>query len=582
MAAVYGFRSGPSYRGVSQPEMMTAALDQPLGFFDNLGSQVVGGALSSPGLGTAIRDIATPEGTGDGPTSILDIGPFPSPLKSAVQYFINDNKEPLSQDAYKTSSFFREDIPWDAGMTEDRAASLASWYDAKQVREHFASKRPISSFIAGMAGQAFDPVNYIPVAGPAVKAAAVARVGRIGGAALAGSIDAAANTAIAGLATASTRSRFGDDVSWQAQITDIATAAFIGGAFGTVGGFFEGRAADKSALKLAQAESQLATLKTQQHARIALNEAIGAVSRGEDIALSPNALEPMQRVAQEKQNIAQAWDEVRQNPTGPVRDPLIEITPEDIEGTIIARGAFKDINEVEFSKAGWGLVKVIWRHGPESKTEKPELQVQKDDLTALPDVIRRYEPVATANGKGRNWVVDRNGRTVVYADRLFEGDTKRHVVTAYVQATKDPSKALPLSRERPAAVGSSSEVSSPIQDTAQDAFSSRGEGQPLPASGTIGSARSVDNSLPRTEALPEGRAQAETAVGAGDDAKAIAAHYRIDPETGAYDEEVDIAQIRIEGRLTESDEAALADAEETYQNGSAFGDALRAAVGCLI
>ena len=206
----------------------------------------------------------------------------------------------LSEDQYKASPYYRKDIPYDPGMTSARAEALASMDDAKKVREFYAQKRPFSSFLGNLAGQALDPINYVPIAGEAVKAAAVARMGNIAGHALVGGIDAAANTAIFGIGTAGVRAQFGDDVSWQATISQIATAALIGHAFGALAGAVGGRV---DAARLSDAEQRLATLKTTQEARIALNEGIDAVVRGEDVRLSPNATDPMARVGQEVRSL---------------------------------------------------------------------------------------------------------------------------------------------------------------------------------------------------------------------------------------------------------------------------------------
>ena len=92
----------------------------------------------------------------------------------------------------------------------------------------------------------------------------------------------------------------------------------------------------------------------------------------------------------------------------------------------------------------------------------------------------------------------------------------------------------------------------------------------------------IDQSPPRADPIPEGRAQAETRITKPDDAKALATQYGVDPSTGAFSEEAEITQLATEGRLTENDAAALADAQATYEDGAAYGEALKAAVACLI
>jgi hypothetical protein len=75
---------------------------------------------------------------------------------------------------------------------------------------------------------------------------------------------------------------------------------------------------------------------------------------------------------------------------------------------------------------------------------------------------------------------------------------------------------------------------------------------------------------------------AAKAIAKPDDYKALANQYRVNPETGSFDEEVDIAQLGVEGRLTEEDAAVLADAQAAYDDGAAYGEALKSVAGCLI
>lgn len=302
MSDIYGFRGGPTYRGMTRESFLDSAMDQPLSLTSTLFDQAKGGALESFGLGTAIRDFAIPDGE---PTTADRVGSavrLANPLTAAyeasrlaVQAFREDSPA-LDESKYRSSPYFRENIPWDQGMTEARAKALSEWDDAKKVRQYYAEKRPISSFIGNLAGQALDPINYVPVAGPVVRAAAVARAGRIAGTAAAGALDAAANTAIFGIATRETRRSFGDDVSFQTMVSEIAMSALIGSAFGGIAGAIDARTAART---LTEAQRSLSTLKATQEARIALNEAIDGVVRGEDVRLSPNATEAVARVSAE-------------------------------------------------------------------------------------------------------------------------------------------------------------------------------------------------------------------------------------------------------------------------------------------
>lgn len=590
--SIYGFRGGPTYRPQTKESFWSAALAEPMNPVATFFDQAKGGVLESFGLGTAVRDVAVPKGNATDGASFSDIAMagatgFPVlgqaylGIRTAVQLAINPPQPPMTESAYKTSEFFRTDVPWDAAMTETRAAALADWYDAKKVREFYAEKQPIAAFLGNLTGQALDPINYVPVAGPAVKAAAVAKFGTIAGHVAAGALDAAANTAIFGAATAPARRQYGDDVSWQTIVSEVAMAALIGGAFGGAGGILTKRAEGKAVQLRQVAQDRLSTLKTTQESRIALNEAVDGLANEGDIRLSPNATDPIARVNEEVAAISQAYDTVHIEPTGPVNDPIVKILPDDIEGTIVARGAFKDVNELEFSKRGWGLVKVIWRHGEESG-QPPEFQVSKNDVVALPSVIREYEPSAvSADGTKREWRVERDGRTIVYADSVIDGE--RHVVTTYVQNPNAPGAEAPKSAKRkPVAAGSSSESVKPVGDTAQETLPSSQGGQQQPAQRNIGQARAVDNTQAKPTPQPDGYKAAKAGASTPEQAKAMAETYRVNPATGAFLEEPEIAQIEAEGRLTEEDRAEMDQATTDFENGAAYGEALKAAVGCLI
>ena len=279
MSSIYGFWQGPTYRPSTRDELFGAALEQPMSLGATFWDQAKGGVLESFGLGTTIREMTLPPSApgrwyGDTDQSYADR---------------RKNYKTITEEEYKASPYFRDNVPWDSGMTEDRAAALATMYDAKRVREYFAEKRPITAFFGNLAGQATDPINYIPVAGPSVKAAAVARMGVVKGIAATAALDAAANTAIAGLATRETRRSFGDDVSWQAMVSEIATAALLGTAFGTVGGVLQRRAGLRADALRSEAEVKVNTLRATQEARIALNEAIGGLANDGEVRLSPNA-----------------------------------------------------------------------------------------------------------------------------------------------------------------------------------------------------------------------------------------------------------------------------------------------------
>lgn len=241
---------------------------------ETVGPSFKEGALDSFGLGTAIRFAGT-----------------------RIPEFFQDSK-PLTEDEYRRSPYFRETIPWDDGMTDTRAAALAEWSDASAVRKRRLDNTNTIGIqtVAGILGQATDPVNYIPVLGPAAKAAAVAKMGVVAGRAALASADAALNTAIAGAVSAPVRSGLGDDMSFERFALEVGSAALIGAVFGGVGGALERRSLN-SQMRLRQDAAALRNVQTTERV---LNE--GAVSLAEtgEVRLSPEIGRQLERIARKE------------------------------------------------------------------------------------------------------------------------------------------------------------------------------------------------------------------------------------------------------------------------------------------
>jgi len=347
-------------QAVDRVARLQTMADMPLTLGQNLSQQFQQGIMDSYGVGTVIRNASIPQGN----TAPDMGGPVPNPVASLGRLAQNvggmlrgdDDQASLSEDEYKASPYFREDIPFEQGMTADRAAALASFYDVKKVREYFGQKRPFSTFVGQMGGQALDPINYVPVFGQAAQSAAVARFGTIAGRALIGASDAAINTAAFGLLTSGLRDEFGDDTSWQAMTSEIAISALIGGAFGGVSGVianaYSGARGRRDVRAEAAVANQLTDLSAVKEARATLNEAVGQMAQGQDINLSPNgvaAVERIQTVAASDGVAARALTEetanIRQGakvaitPSG----SRVEIVPEvvELDSLVNASGALQ-------------------------------------------------------------------------------------------------------------------------------------------------------------------------------------------------------------------------------------------------
>lgn len=595
MSDIYGFRGGPTYRGMTRQSFIDSAMEQPLSLVSTFFDQAKGGALESFGLGTAIREIAIPEGEATPESTARSALRLVNPLTAAyestrlaAQAFREDSPV-LDEAKYKSSPWYRQNIPWDDGMTEARAKALAEWDDAKKVRQFYSQKRPISSFIGNLAGQALDPINYVPVAGPAVRAAAAARAGRIAGGVATGALDAAANTALAGLATRETRARLGDDVSWQATVSEIATAALIGSAFGGIAGAIDARTAART---LAEAQRSLSTLKATQEARIALNDAIDDVVRGEDVRLSPNATEAV------KKNVPQQ---------------VVTVEP----GIALANAGY-DLKQLV---ADVGDVDAIMRAATVDDVAKAVQNQEMAAARARIEELQALQPTANAYGPGLRRtdkaspdeeVFDFGMSAITRAERdaLIAKETERLAVLEKSQSAGEVAKDIvdtvtaarsdqPARKVIPSDSSLNRTASWVIRDKAtgkvvMETFSpelvervNTAKYEAVPIGQYLGEIngqpkRAIDTSTARPESTSEGRPQAEARIGRPDDIKALSDQYRVNPETGDFPELSDIEQLRTEGRLTADDIAELDAAKVTLDDANAYAEALKTVVGCLL
>lgn len=175
----------------------------------------------------------------------------------------------------------------------------------------------------------------------------------------------------------------------------------------------------------------------------------------------------------EQRQLSGAYDLVAKEPHGPVDDPLIRIQPEDMEGVVIERGEWKPISGGN-AKAGYGLVKFIWKHGPLGKDEIP---IMKDDVVSFPRIMREYEALTLDRyGDNRMWSVKRaDGVQIIYADKRL-ADGEKHMVTIHAVNPARPVRHELTDVYSPKKKHPVPDVSfqDPRQDTAQGTF-----GRPL-------------------------------------------------------------------------------------------------------
>lgn len=331
------FDPAPSYRVASPQENAQTALDMPLTPLNNLWQQTQAGLLGTFDTGTLLKDFTTPRGVGtiENPAeTIARLNPVlgaPINVYEGVRSVFGapTTGTPMSEADYKASDSYRPAIPYDKGMTTDRAAALADQYDLTQARAYFGQKDKATTIAGNLVGGLISPSNFVPVFGEAATAAAAAKFGYVAGHALIGASSAAINTAIAGAVTAPLRAQYGEDVSFEAQLNNIGMSALFGAAIGGLGGFLSRDRAPvapavstRAALADRNIQGATETIPNLQDARTILNDAVGSKLESGDVTptLSPRSKALLDQLAAnvtDRRTAVQALDAETANVTAP-------------------------------------------------------------------------------------------------------------------------------------------------------------------------------------------------------------------------------------------------------------------------
>jgi hypothetical protein len=404
-------------------------------------------------------------------------------------------------------------LKWDSPVAEMTASELHDVKHDQAVRADMIARRQGGLFSGSDARTGvslltslLDPLNWAATFVPGVPEAKLAAafgesvLGRVAARAVAGASQGVAGQAALlplGALQAATEH---DDFTMGNALGELAFGGLMGGALhSAIGGL-----GDVIGRRYARSEAGAAVASDP-----ALGEALTRTSVAQMAEGRPVEVEPLVDTAlAESHAVGQAYDQVRATPQGPANDPLVRITPEDIDGAIIERGGWKGIGDVTVQGSGWGLTKIIFRHG-EGSTKDPAMQVTRDDLVAFPRVIRDFEPTIAGSGtSGREWRVSLPGptgdlRTVVFGDAPFDAtDGERRIVTAYVQDPRRPDAENLLSKPRAGAPGSSSELFRPLGDTAAGLNPRTPQGRETPAAEDIATAGPAINAAAAEPSAP--------------------------------------------------------------------------------
>jgi hypothetical protein len=249
-----------------------------------------------------------------------------------------------------------------------------------------------------------------------------------------------------------------------------------------------------------------------------------------------------------------------------------------LEEAVVDRGTgkLKEDGETTFD-AGFGLVKVIYKHG-EMSGEPARRKVRLEDVLALPRVLRQFMPSVVKEAEDGvvkwNWAVRReDGRKVVYSLKTFtEGDGRPHLVTMYVakKSEKTPlSKKTWGTRKKVDAHESPAPVLFGDEDTAGDLIVGSSRSRDASTDPNYTSARErVNWGVERQDPPPREAVEAKPAV-------AEDAQPQDTPELDAVRGMLD------RGELAERDVLELREADDVAERAGKWGEAALTALECL-
>lgn len=484
----------------------------------------------------------------------------------------------LTEDAWKTSPWYREGIQYDPSMSPVRARLLAENFDNRRYRDSLIERSPSRvgrsalGFGAELLGNLPDPINLLPL-GVAGKGLSWGKT------LLYGAAENAAVTAAQDALVMPSLRKAGEDVGWEDAALDVIFGAGIGGLFGFVGkGLHDYRV---SRLRKRMALQDRDTLGR-------------AMELSLDQAAAGDPVDVASVLRGERERLASLYDEALAEPLGgDPRSPQVRVAFQEIADDLdvalgdvfVDRGQGKQVGDSVLAKTRYGMVKFIFRHG-EASDKLPGLQVTRDDVLHFPEIIREFMPTHDPS-RGPNsyeWVIRReDGRQVLYAVNRFTDDARDHLTSVHVLY---PDREKPLSpriedmkKAGGDALSSPSEVGRPIQDTGQADLYSRppgGEDTPLPASQAISPAED----RVKTDWRPE---RPETSPVEAEEAR----RSLLQPETTETGlEDLDAAMARVEdlrkeGRLTPDENDALAMVEDQATRVDRYEEALLSVVECI-
>ncbi len=154
----------------------------------------------------------------------------------------------------------------------------------------------------------------------------------------------------------------------------------------------------------------------------------------------------------EAEQLGRAYDRtLQEGPHGNPVEILATLNPERLGAVVVERGAAierdgrleisgRALARIFGTRRNFGMVKFIWEHG--ERSGKPAArQIVRDDVMALPEVLRDFEPTAAEKRpdgtQNLRWTVERGGRSVNYGVTIPPGGRGR-AVTIHIEERPGP------------------------------------------------------------------------------------------------------------------------------------------------
>jgi hypothetical protein len=272
---------------VTAADAWKQAAERVTPFGQYLGEKILGG-LEGTRVGSSLEEAMLPGRLHGDMATVIGGGTSEFGVQSPGMGVVGPTEGPamMPKADWEASPHFRPSLTWDEGMTPARAEALATQHDRLEWNKSLVARSDAgwlgqaAGFVAGLAPGVADPTNYIPLLGPAAKAAMVARLGVIGGNVALHGAEAAANTALFEPLTASHAATFGQPYGLTDAATDIALAAVAGMVGGAIHGGLEYRGGLREAATRTRVDGLL-------RASDALNVVADQLDRGEPANVAP-------------------------------------------------------------------------------------------------------------------------------------------------------------------------------------------------------------------------------------------------------------------------------------------------------